>query len=271
MVWVKAGAQEYYLDPATRWCPFGMLPWDHTGVEGIRPTKDGAVFLRTPQPVSTESVIERRATLRLNEDGSVEGKVTVQFEGHWAISRRFDAEDEDEEAQRKMLEDEIKRWLPDSASVTLEQAGPWEESDAPVRVVFAVKVPEFATATGQRLLLPMGFFQTQGRQAFGHQRRVHPVYFSTPWQELDDITVELPGGYGVEGLPPTHKTPSDFGRYEMSAENDGGELRVRRRFVMDGTFFTIENYALLREFYTRVRTGDEQQAILRMQDVAQQD
>lgn len=269
VVWAKAGAQEYYLDPATRWCPFGLLPWDHTGVEGIRPTKNGAIFIQTPEPVSTKSVVERRATLRLNEDGSVEGRVVVGYEGHRAIGWRFEAEDEDEEARRRMLEQDLKNWLPDTASVQLEEAGPWEESGAPLRAVFEVKLPEFAAAIGQRLLLPIGIFQTEGRQAFGHGRRAHGVYFRTPWQELDDITIELPKGYRVEGLPAARTTPTNFGRYEIRSESDGERLRVRRRFVMDRIFFSLNNYPQLQEFYNRVRAGDELQAVLQSTSLAE--
>ncbi len=71
LVWVHAGDKEYYLDPGTKFCPFGIVPWYESGVSGMRPTKNGPVFFLTPLATGGNSVIERHADLILDQDGAI--------------------------------------------------------------------------------------------------------------------------------------------------------------------------------------------------------
>lgn len=50
VVWVKTPAGEYYLDPATLYCPFNLLPWNETGTGGVRADKSRSVLVTTPAP-----------------------------------------------------------------------------------------------------------------------------------------------------------------------------------------------------------------------------
>jgi transglutaminase-like putative cysteine protease len=40
VAWVKVGTKDYYFDPATRFCPYNLLPWNKTAAGGIRLEKD---------------------------------------------------------------------------------------------------------------------------------------------------------------------------------------------------------------------------------------
>lgn len=35
IAWVRAGGKDYYIDPATVYCPFDLLPWEETGAIGM--------------------------------------------------------------------------------------------------------------------------------------------------------------------------------------------------------------------------------------------
>ena len=105
LVLVGVGGKEYYLDPATRFCPFGFLSWDQTMVQGIRLAEDGGEFVKTPNPGSADAHTGRKAVLHLGEDGSLHGKVELTFTGQEALQQRLDALKTDEAGARKELED----------------------------------------------------------------------------------------------------------------------------------------------------------------------
>jgi hypothetical protein len=48
MVHVKLGDEQWFLDPASRYAPFGCLRWQETASRGIRPEKDGYTAIGTP-------------------------------------------------------------------------------------------------------------------------------------------------------------------------------------------------------------------------------
>lgn len=263
VVQVRLGLQEWYLDPATRYCPFSLLPWGETDTKGIRPEKEGGSFVNTPEPKSADAVTERTATLQLAQDGTLEGNVQVKFVGQEALERRLEHRRADEAGRRKALEDEVRERLPAGSTVELTNKPNWEGPEEPLRAEFHIKTPNFGTSTGRRLLLPLAVFQANMKYPFQTTKRVHPIYFAYPFQTLDDITLEVPKGYEVESLPTPRSKAFPFGRYEISRRSEGGKLRLERRLVMDGYFFRVEGYSALRVFYDAVRAGDEEQVVLK--------
>lgn len=112
---VNVNGTDVYLDPATPFCPYGLLSWENTGVTGIRLAKDGGTFVTTPQPDHTQAITARTARLKF-EDGGLNGKVYVQFRGQRALRWRLAGIKEDEVEFKKDLEDEVKGWFPDGSS-----------------------------------------------------------------------------------------------------------------------------------------------------------
>jgi hypothetical protein len=269
VVWVRAGAKDYYYDPASRYCSFGSLPWFETNTLGIRVSKVGGGLVTIPPGKSADAVIERKATLELDADGNLQGKLSVNFVGQEALERRSEARETDEAGRRKELEDEVKGWLPPGTTVELKSASNWEQSGDALYAEFTLKVPNYASSTGRRLLARSGIFQANTKRFFQNARRVHPVYFPYPYQEVDDITLQLGSSGKVESLPAPRSQTVSFGSYEASCASQGGTVQLKRKMTMDGIYFTVDYYAALKAFYNTVRAGDEQQIVLQNVSAAQ--
>jgi len=262
LVEVDAGTKKFFVDPATRFCPFGLLPWQETGTGGVRLDESGGEVITTPPPASSDAVTERKANLKWI-DGTLSGKLTVSFQGQEALVWRVDEREQDAAGRRKELEDRVKEWVPSGASVKLTNSPDWESSDQPLVAEFDLEVPNFGASTGRRLLLPAGVFQTDRKNPFQHAARVHPIYFSYPWEEVDDIHIEVPKGLEPETLPPAKKMDQVFGKYEISTTKEAEGLHIQRKFTMEHMMFPVEHYPYLRAFYNDVGQGDEQQMVLR--------
>jgi transglutaminase-like putative cysteine protease len=269
LVQVRLGSQEWYLDPATRFCPYNLLPWQETEARGVRPEKEGSAFVTTPSPKSAEAIVEREAALHLDVDGTLAGNVQVKFIGQEALERRLDNRHTDAAGRKKALEDEVKDWLPKGSTVELKNSPTWESSEESLSAEFTVKIQDLAAATGRRLLLPLAIFQVREKYPFRSATRVHPIYFRHCFQELDTITVTLPKGYQVDSLPARRSDGLYFCRYEIARHSQDGTLRLERRLVMDGYFFRVEAYSALRAFYDSVRAGDEEQVVLKTVEAPQ--
>jgi len=267
LVEVVVGPKKLYLDPATRYCPFGLLPWRETGTKGIRLDEDGGVVVTTTQPTSNDAVIERKASLKW-DDGTLSGKLAVSFQGQEALDWRIANREQDEAGRRKELEDRVKEWLPSGATVKLTNTPVWDSSEQPLVAEFDLQAPNFGASTGRRLLLPAGVFQTNHKNPFQHTNRVHPVYFAYPWQEVDDIHIEIPKGLEPENLPPAKRVDQAFGQYAILSTKDADGLHIQRKFTMGSMIFENEYYPYLRAFYNDVGLGDEQQLVLRSAPVA---
>ena len=264
---VRLGAQDVYLDPGTPHCPFGLLSWEKTGVKGIKLDKDGGAFVQTPNPVASEALEQHQATVHLDEDGTLSGSVEITYNGQEALKHRLDAMDADETGRRKAIEDEIKALLPSTAELKLEKIGGLEASEGPVTVEATVEIPGFAAATGRRLLLPMALFQSNNRHPFSYAERRNAVYFQYPFEERDEVDLEIPAGTQVESLPAPRAAMAAFGDYEISREKQANHVRLHRHLRIGGVIFMQNYYPDLRGFYDKVTAGDGDQVVVQYAQV----
>jgi len=262
VAWVKVGAKDYYFDPATRFCPYNLLPWNETAAGGIRVEKDSTSFVETPNPRSEDAIIERKASLQLDGEGGLQGKVHVRFTGHEALARRLENRELDEAGRRKAFEDEVKGWLPSGSTVTLDSVCKWDDAAEPLDADFTLRIANYGAATHRRLLLPLAVFESASLHTFQNSRRVHPVYFPYPYEELDEVTLLFPADREVEALPAPRSETTLFGSYKASYENPVGSVKFQRQMVMNGMFFEVEDYPKLRVFLDNVRAGDEEPVVL---------
>ena len=267
---VRINGQDVFLDPATKFAPYGLLSWSQTGVRGLKLNKQGGEFVQSPLPDSSFGLAERKASLKLLDDGTLEGELHVLYHGQAALSRRVSDYQEDETGRRKTREEEIKSWLPDGATVEIRQIVGFDEPEQPLRVDCAVRLPGFAMATGRRMLLPFSVFHAGRTNPLQSTNRIHPVYFHYPFRDVDEITITLPDGFQLEGLPSPRTLSSPVINFTSASKSPAANtLLLERRFAMEGIYYAPEMYAALRQFYTGVKTADEEHIILRAKDTAQ--
>ncbi len=259
---VTLNGREIYLEPGIRFCPYGILRWNHTATDGLKVDKKGGIFVKAPPITYDKSVTRRTAKMSLSQDGMLKGEVIVEFEGTEALEHRLDALDSDEAGRKKDLEDELKEWLPAGAIVKMAASQGWETTGGPVAARFNIEVPNYASQAGKRLLMPAYLFQLKQNQAFAHTQRKYPVYFAYPFTDTDSVTINVPAGFTLESIPQQQDAKLPYARYQNVSQFDGTQLVTQRQLVFNGVYFDIDKYSELKSFFGKVQAGDEQQAVL---------
>ncbi|MBI2682869.1 MAG: DUF3857 domain-containing protein [Acidobacteriales bacterium] len=262
IAYVKADGKEYYLDPGTVYCPFGMLAWRKTGVRGIILSKNNSSWIVTPQPDVRDAVTRRVAQLAY-ADGIFKGEIAVSYDGQEALDHRIDAITQDEKEFQDDQEKDLKERLPEGSTVRLKAIQSAKDPEKPFAVVFTVEIPDFTSSAGSRRLVPLSIFGAATTNPFRYEKRVHPVYFNYPFQELDTVVLEIPLGYKVENLPQETKEQPEFGMYQSVWKMNGTKIVYQRLLAMMGVFFRQEHYPKLRGFFDKVNSTDQETAVLR--------
>ncbi|MGZ4877539.1 MAG: transglutaminase-like domain-containing protein, partial [Candidatus Angelobacter sp.] len=260
-VTVSFGGKDFFLDPGTRFCPFGLLRWRNSGASALKYGNENGGFITTP--AAQNSVLRRIGHVTLDAEGRVTGEISVEFEGEDALEHRLDALNQDDAGRRKGLEDEVKGWFPQAAVVKLQDSKGWDSIDDPLVARFKVEISDFASVTGKRLLVPAFFFSTLQKSMFTSQFRRYPISFPFPFTEEDELTVELPQGYTVEEPPYRRKVGLSYAGYEISSELKDHELITERELHFKRTELPTEKYEELKNFFSVVQKGDEGHAVLR--------
>ncbi|HEY4932237.1 MAG TPA: DUF3857 domain-containing protein [Terriglobales bacterium] len=262
VVVVKLNGTDVFFDPGSLYTPFGQLPWQVTGMSGLKLDKTGGTWIQIPMPASAESRVERTANLKLSESGDLEGKLSIKYTGQEALVRRVEERDEDQTQRKKFLEEQAKGYIPAGTELDLTNQPDWTGSDTPLVAEFNLKVPGWVSVTGHKAFVPVGLFGGSEKHVFDHSERVHPIYFEFPFQKIDDLTIELPAGWRVTSLPPLQNQASKVIGYTMKAENDGAKIHLKRTIDVGLLMVGTDNYQLLRSFFQVVRTSDEAQIVL---------
>jgi hypothetical protein len=262
VVVVKLNGKDVFFDPGAAFTPFGMLPWVETGVSGLKLDKEGGTWLQTALPGATDSSIQRKAEMKLSENGDLEGKVTVSFTGLEGAWRRVEERLADEAERKKFLEDDLKGSVPTGCEVELTNKPDWKSSTQPLIAEYTLKVGGWVAGAGRRALFPMGLFSAPEKHLFDHADRVQPIYFQFPYQHADDVSIELPLGWQITTLPVPVKTDERLVTYSIQADNNKGTLHLNRTLNLEFLLLDVKYYGALRSFFQGVRTADEQQVIL---------
>jgi hypothetical protein len=262
IVLVLLNGNELYLDPGTRFCPYGLVRWIYTSTAAMNLAKSSVTFVTVPPAKQDKAVIKRTANVTVSEDGSLKGEIIVEFKAGEALERRLEALNTDEAGKTKLLEDELRHWLPSGTMVKMLDAQGWEAQDSSLVARFSVEAAAYASVAGKRFLTPPYLFRENIKDTFVLTERTYPVYFPYAFAEIDKISMSVPAGYTIESLPGTQNLKLPYAQYQNIEKFEGSQLTSTRALLVNGVFFSPGQYAELRDFFSKVRDGDEQQAVL---------
>jgi Transglutaminase-like superfamily/Domain of Unknown Function with PDB structure (DUF3857) len=261
---VELGGKDVFLDPGTKFAPYGTVDWRYTGVEGLRQSAKGAEFGRTDPPQYSQSVTTRFARVSLDEQGVLTGTISLFFKGDAALWRRQEGGKTDAEGRKKMLEEELKRIVPGNAEISVTNSPDWENPEKPLIAQYHVSFP-FAVPAGKRLMLPQHLFQVNEKARFSSATRTYGIYFHVPWQEADEVHITIPSGMEIESLAPDDTVKLKYAFYEVRQKQESPtQLYSRRDFVMGGAVFTPDEYKEVKSFFDKVKADDDQPALVRL-------
>lgn len=262
---VNYGGQDHYLDPGTRYTPFGHLSWEHTITGGIRQDNKNPTtqFSLTPGEPYKYSHTSRVGDIIVAEDGAMSGKVILTFEGSPALHWRHVALKNDDTELKDRLKKEIESLLPGGADVAVESITNADNGELPLRVQASVK-GHIGNSAGSRVMLPSVLFENNSRPHFPHEKRQQGVYFPYSEMQQDAVRYTLPASWAVESAP-TGKTAQyeKLAAYSLNSTQKANTITLRRDFIMGDIYFEHDKYDALRKFFNDFEAIDHSTVIIK--------
>jgi len=261
---VKLGDRFLLFDPATPFCPFGLVHWSRSNTAALRYSDSPPSFFTTTIYQPELALTQREIALTLDPQGQLAGTVKTTYTGHEALVRRLDHIRDDVEARKKDFEKELTDILPMGTTVALTKLENIDNNEPALIAHYDVTVPGGATAAGDKILLPVSPLTGAARYPFRHAERRFPVYFPYPFREFDDIVITLPEGMAPEVRPERRKSENDFSSYSLALATEGPQrLHIQRDLIIKKSYFPVAQYQALKSFFDAVRAADEAQVVLK--------
>ena len=270
---VRVGDTWRFYDPASTYVPKGMLRWQEEGQDALVADPKEPTWIKTPLSAPEKSKQKRVAKLRLDEDGTIEGDVHIEFYGHFAVDQK-NFNDGDSPAQREQtLRDSVKERMSTAelSDIKIENV---TDPVKPFIYEYHIRVPGYAQRTGKRIFLQPAFFEHGKGPLFASSERKQAVYFHYPWSEEDEVTFELPTGYALDNP----ETPAPFSagvisEYKPSTgiTKDGKTLIYTRNFFFGGggnILFPVASYSQLKTYFDTLQKQDDHTITLKQTAIA---
>ena len=251
-----------YLNPGVPFLPFGKLFWYQEGVYAILTSESSYAWKKIALSNYDKSPAKRDGKFKLLEDGTLEGTVRIEYEGHRAISRRQAEFQNSPEKREENVKNEIKERM-STAEISDFRIENFDDAAKPLIYSYKVRIPNYAQKTGKRMFIQPGFFEYGEKPLFSSAKRVHPIYFSYAWQDEDSIDIELPKGFVVENSDP----PGDVienqkvGELKISIWFDkaANTMKYKRKFYFGGgenLLFPLKAYEPLKFLFDNFHKAD---------------
>ncbi len=263
---VKAENGWKYFSPSSIYVPAGMLDWRNEGLKGLLTDPKEPTFIDLPISAAEKSVERTIGKLKLNEEGTIEGDVHIEFTGHLAAYMKEENDEESVEKRETMLKDMVKRHL-GAAEISNLKIENVTDPVKPFIYTFHIKVPNYATRTGKRLFLQPAFFQFGEAAVFTNTQRKYPVYFEYPYVENSHVEIELPAGFEMDNAEaPSSFNASDVVKYDVSLAMtpDKKILLYRRNLKITGMVFPVDSYSALKNVFDTLHKEDNHQITLKV-------
>src|SRR5215204_4537926 len=197
------------FNPGTPFMPYGMTFWHDELISTMITGSGGYNWIRLPLADQTKNLSKRTGKFKLLEDGTLEGLVHVEHNGHQATMRRADMFAKTPAEREKTLIESWKQTVP-TAEISDFSMENFNDTTKPYTYSFKVRVPNYAQKTGKRIFLQPGFFEYGTTPLFSGETRKYGIYFEYPWSENDEIEIELPKNFDADSIDPP-KTVNETG------------------------------------------------------------
>ncbi|MDC8004441.1 transglutaminase-like domain-containing protein [Aureisphaera galaxeae] len=246
MAWLKIGDNEYYLDAADKYTPFGIVPFRALNSVGrIMDFKNGSYW--HPITPHKKNVIFVNSVLTIDGDGLVTGKVGEQHMGYFGRTKRFDigsATKDDYTGEKEQLHETLE-----VSNLEIEN---FKDLEKNLKETYDIEME--AELIGNDFYLPTFFLlEYLNENPFKLESRDYLVEMGYPMIYTYLARFTLDESLSVKTLPTnkTLKLPDDAGICSVVYNEADGVIGVRLNFKLNQHEFSPEYYDALKDFFSK--------------------
>ena len=246
------------LDATSKLSLPNILPSRALNWQGRMITAEGKAASVDLSP-SANALSDVTLNIRLNEDGSINGRLRTKYTNHRAYSFRNVYINVDEEAYLDELENKY-------AGIEIEnyEIDNMKELYKPVEERFEFSKDGAVEKIADKIFLSPMLFFADAENPFTAEKRDYPVDFVFPKTFNYNINYMLPQGYQVESLPESSKfvLPDNLGSFTYHIVSQGNILKLRVISEINRDLVSPEYYEYLKGYFSEIIKKEAEKVVL---------
>ena len=254
---VKVADKFILLDATEKFLPVGVLPERCLNGKGFLVSKEGFQWLALQTPGKSRTIVN--ADVAMTESGELNGKLTIERTGYYALNERKKFVDK---GQEEYVKDFLGNRTWDLAKSEFYNA---KELNEPFKVLHQMKVSDHVTSAGDVLYMNPFLLMRMEANEFSLEKRDYPVNFGSPFERMYTCKIRIPDGFQVDELPQSKvfALPEAGGKFLYNVARLENVISITSIFQINRDIFTQVEYPNLREFYNLVVAKQAEQIVLK--------
>ena len=245
---------DIWLECTDQTIPFGFLGDFTDDRDVLVITPKGAIKKRTPSYKNETNLQTTKATIRLDEKGTIQATLERVSKG-----LKFDIRHNYDRYPKETLIKHYKSkvW---SYNNNLEVESVKLKNDKEQVVFtedFSISIEDYATVTDAEILFRVNLFNKNSFIPKRYRNRKLPLQIPRGYKDEDESIIEIPKGYQVETLFEEKSIINKFGMYQISIDKiDEHHIKYKRTLFIKEGLYPKEDYKTYRAFRRKVAKND---------------
>lgn len=256
---VPLASDTVWLECTNQIIPFGYVHKSIAGHDALLIKETGGEVVTLPTYPDSLNIQQTKAIVKLQEGG----KANIQVEQK---SHLFQYEDLlsftllTPDKQKEFLKTNVKLNRAAINNISCTE----EKNNLPyMQLRYDIDTEQYGSKTGNRLFIPVNTFRDRG-SSFSKER-VHDIYLSYGFCDIEEITLELPEGYEIEAIPESTYMETPFGTFRSEVSSNEKSIHVIHQLNMKAGKYSKEKYETFTDFNKKISKSYNDRIILRKQ------
>jgi hypothetical protein len=259
ILWVDLGGKFVLLDATDKFLNHDFLPENCINGIGAGYRAGAISFQWVPLSnfLRTKTVLNFNVTI--DDNGSVKGSLQSKKNGYTA-----------REVREKFKHNKQKDYFK-----TLFSTQDFEVTNSSIKDIDTLQtlveeqhefiLPNYSVKTDSRIYINPVFALRIDENPFKKDEREYPVDFHYPKEIISITRLSIPKEYIIDELPKQsmHMLPNGAGKFIYSCYQSGETITVTTQLVLNNSFFSQEEYLVLKEFYNIITAKQAEQIVLK--------
>lgn len=260
---IPEGDDYFWLECTNQQVPFGFNGDFTDDRDVLIVTPEGGKIVHTKTYTYQDSTQDLKGEVYLDSDGGINAEVSMLSSGIQYDDRYFvtSLTQTDQKNYYYNFWDYLNNLTIDH--IVLEN----DKENIVFKENVAFNATGYASFAGPEMLVHLNALNRMTAAPVRYRDRKFGVEVGRGFSDTDEVSIHLPEGYSVSGLPEPIVLETDFGLYQMSCTAlDENTLLYKRRYDLYGGSYDKQQYKDFRSFKKKIARYDNQKIILTKND-----
>ena len=250
------------FDPTSTTTPYGYLPSYLQDSRGLLVTKDGGELIALAPHAPDANQLRRKATLALDETGTLTGQVEEIRTGRIASEMRFELQGMNGTDRVRYIESIIGNHLPNSSpsAIAIENL---DDAETDLVIKYAITAKNYAKSVADMLLVRPRVLGQKPEAIIDLSERKFGYVTEGPSLQTDEVEIAVAKSFAVDELPPPVALSTPTVEYAAVSEFKDGVLRYKRKYALNTFFIPLEKLPEMNKVFTRILADERASAVFK--------